>query len=167
MKGNYREKHCFTKTINGIEHFFAAYNGQSVEIDKDIYDCLRQSYNREWAIERKERRHRGSSYEHIVEDIESLDRHGRIPFNLICSSAEDVCMDALAQEDYHEMTVKLNEALDFLSEEEYSILMTYVNGSEDVTRLGIMFGVTKQDIYLRRKIIAKKIQKYLMEEKEA
>ena len=33
MKGNYREKHCFTKTINGIEHFFAAYNGQSVEID--------------------------------------------------------------------------------------------------------------------------------------
>lgn len=163
MKNTFRDRHCYAKKVNGQIRYYAVYGKDTVEINKEIYDFLKQSYEREWTLEKVERKHKAISYEQLVDDIESLDRHGTLPQALCCASAEAEFFDEIDLSDREELRAQIQEEILFLSNDDRLILETYDTGSEGVKEAALTLGISTRTIYNRRQRIAEDIATKLSE----
>lgn len=166
MKYAFRDRHCYAKKVNGQTHYYAVYGKDTVEINKEIYDFLKQSYEREWTLEKVERKHKAISYEQLVDDIESLDRHGTLPQALCCASAEAEFFEEIDLSDREELRAQIQEEILSLSEDDRLILETYDTGSEGVKEAAQTLGISTRTIYNRRQRIAEDIAMNLSEDSQ-
>ena len=164
MNGNYRDRHCYAKKMGDQTRYFAVYGKDTVEIEKEVYDCLQKSYAREWQLEKNERKHRAFSLDQLAEDIERLDHHGSMPAELLTPSAETFMMNLFHDHEHQQLINSITEAVEALSETERQIVMTFVGNTEDIHKAAVAVGVSDRQIYNRRKQIADRILAKLKQE---
>lgn len=162
MKSVYRNRHCFAKDVEGQTYYYAVYGKETVEVNKEIYDCLKQSYEHEWSLERTERNHKKLSYDQLIEDIALLDRHGKQPMILCCTSAEEEYINDIESCEKAALFSRLQEEIQCLCSEDQSILTTYMTGSKGVSQVAQSLGISERTIYNRRQRIAKQIRKKVL-----
>jgi len=162
MKSIYRNRHCFARDIEGQTHYYAVYGKETVEVNKEIYDCLQQSYEHEWSLERTERNHKELSYDQLIDDIALQDRHGKPPLILCYSSAEEEYLRDLESNEEERLLSRLHDEIQRLRSENQSIITTYITGSKGVNQVARDLGISERTVYNRRLRIAKKIGKKLL-----
>lgn len=162
MKSVYRNRHCFAKDVEGQTYYYAVYGKETVEVNKEIYDCLQQSYEHEWSLERTERNHKELSHDQLIDDIALLDRHGKQPLLLCCSSAEEEYLRDLESDEEARLLSRLHDEIQLLCSEDQSIIATYMIGSKGVNQVARALGISERTVYNRRLRIAKKIGKKLL-----
>ena len=164
MKDDYRNRHCYAKKDGDRTRYFAVYGKDTVEIEKDVYDCLRESYSREWQLEKIERKHKGPSLDQIVEDIEREDHHGKIPDELLVSSAEDVFMEGVSHNMYLSFLDRFSEQIESMPEDDRLVLMTFLGGPKEIAEVAEMLGIAYRTVYYRRVCLAEKLAAKLRKE---
>ncbi len=164
MNENYRDRHSYAKKMGDQTRYFAVYGKDTVEIEKEVYDFLQQSYAREWQLEKTERKHRAFSLDQLEEDIERFDHHGSVPTELLTPSAEAFMMNKFHDDEHQQLIKSFTEEVEALSETERQIVMTFVGNTEDIHKAASTVGVSDRQIYNRRKKIADRILAKLKQE---
>ena len=161
MKYTCRNRHCITKEVDGKTRLYAVYGKEEVEVNKEVYDYLKRSYEREWTLEKIERKHKGISYEQLLEDIDSADRHGKTPPKLCRVSAET---------EYFDETYEKVEQISFICDEvrklspnNQMIFETFLSGTDGVFRVSQLLGISERTVYNRRQRLAKQVGMKLSE----
>ena len=163
MERTFFKRHCYAKTEIGQTHYYAVYGKDTVEVNKDVYDCLKQSYEREWSLERLERKHKAFSLEQLAENIELTDRHGALPSELRFISAEDEFFNEVESCRIADMLSRFHEEIQSLSSEDRMILETFLTGIDGTYEAAHTLGISERTVYNRRQRLAKQIARKLME----
>ncbi len=163
MERTFFKRHCYAKTENGQTHYYAVYGKDTVEVNKDVFDCLKQSYEREWGLERIERKHKAFSFEQLAENIEMTDRHGALPSELQFISAEEEFFNEMESCNVADMLSRFHEEIRSLSSEDRLILETFLTGTDGAFEAAQILGVSERTVYNRRQRLAKQIARKLTE----
>ena len=164
MNGNHRNRHCFATKDGDQVRYFAVYGKITVEIQKDVFDCLWESYSREWQLEKIERKHKKMSIDQIIDDISQTERHGTIPDELLSPSAENIFMENCARKSHFLFLHRFMEKIADLPTEDRQVLMTFLQGSSEVSSTAKTLGIAERTVYYRRVCLAKKISVQLKKE---
>ena len=166
MERAFFKRHCYAKKEKGQTHYYAVYGKDTVEVNKDVYDCLKQSYEREWSLERLERKHKAFSFEQLAENIELTDRHGTLPSELRFISAEEEFFNEIESCNTADMLSRFHEEIRSHNFEDRLILETFLTGTDGAFEAAQTVGISERTVYNRRQRLAKKIAKHLTEEYE-
>ena len=99
---------------------------------------------------------------YCIEHIASLDRHGKQPMILCCTSAEEEYINDIESCEKAALFSRLQEEIQCLCSEDQSILTTYMTGSKGVSQVAQSLGISERTIYNRRQRIAKQIRKKVL-----
>ena len=163
MERTFFKRHCYAKTEDGQTHYYAVYGKDTVEISKEVYDCLKQSYEREWSLERLERKHKAFSFEQLAENIDLTDRHGALPSELHFISAEEEFFNEIDSCNIADMLSRFHEEIQSLGSEDRLILETFLTGTDGIFEAAQSLGISERTVYNRRQRLAKRIVKHLTE----
>lgn len=157
MNGNYRNRHCYAEKNGDQIRYYATYGKNTIEIEKDVFDCLSESYSREWQLEKIERKHKKLSLDQIIDNIAQMNHHGKIPNELLLPSAECVFMEKADYKSYLSFLRQFKEMVDCLSEEDKQILLTFLGGPAEISDTAKALGIAERTVYYRRNRLAEKL----------
>ncbi len=157
MNGNYRNRHCYAETNGDQIRYYAIYGKNTIEIEKDVFDCLSESYSREWQLEKIERKHKKLSLDQINDNIAQMNHHGKIPNELLLPSAEWIFMEKADYKSYLSFLRHFRETLDCLSEEDKRVLITFLGGPLIISDTAKALGIAERTVYYRRNRLAEKL----------
>lgn len=161
MNGNYRNRHCYAEKHGDQIRYYAIYGKDTVEIEKAVFDCLSESYSREWQLEKIERKHRKLSLDQINDNIAQMNHHGKIPNELLLQSAECVFMEKADYKSHLSFLRHFRETMDCLSEEDKQVLMTFLGGPAEISDTAKALGIAERTVYYRRNRLAEKLSALL------
>ena len=160
------DRHSYIRTINGIPHYFAYYEGQSIEVEKPVFRIINSSYRRDLYLEECEKEHFELSLEQLREDMIEADRHGAVPAECqVCSAEDSYCKGTDHTKDLT-LEQKVWDEITRLPEKEKKILLTFSAELDDdpVRSLAKELGMAVQSLYEQRKVIAKRVHNYVTNE---
>ncbi len=157
MNGNYRNRHCYAEKNGDQIKYYAKYGKNTVEIEKDVFDCLSESYSREWQLEKTERKHTKLSLDQINDNIAQMNHHGTIPNELLLPSAEYVFMEKVDYKSYLLFFQHFRESMNCLPEKDKRVLMTFLGGPLVISDTAKALGIAERTVYYRRNRLAEKL----------
>ena len=157
LNGNYRNRHCYAEKNGDQIKYYAKYGKNTVEIEKDVFDCLSESYSREWQLEKTERKHKRLSLDQINENIAEIDYHGTILKELTSPSAEYVFMEKINYKSRLLFLQHFRESMNGLSKEDRQVLMTFIGGAMKIGVAARTLGIAERTVYYRRNRLAEKL----------
>lgn len=161
MNGNYRNRHCYVEKNGDQIKYYAKYGKNTVEVEKDVFDCLSESYSREWQLEKIERKHKKLSLDQINENIAQMNHHGTIPTELLLPSAECVFMENVDYKSRLLFSKHFRESMNCLPEKDKRVLMTFLGGPLEISDTAKALGIAERTVYYRRNRLAKKLSAWI------
>ena len=157
MKARFISRHCYAKTENRRTAYYAYYRGQSVRIEKELFDFLNSSYSQERHKKETERKHACVSIDQLYDEMMRVDQHGIVLPSFRVGSAEEKFFDLQNAEEQSNMIAQMKEEIEHLSLEERELILSFVNESLIIEKLAKKYNITKRAIYYRRRKLADQI----------
>ena len=157
MKARFISRHCYVKTEYGRTAYYAYYGGQSVRIEKELYDFLNISYSQERHKKETERKHVCVSIDQLYDEMMQVDRHGIGLPSFRVESAEEKFFDLQNTEEQSNIIAQVKEEIEHLSLEERELILSFVNESSIIEKLAEKYNITKRAVYYRRRKLADQI----------
>lgn len=157
MSRGYENRHYYVKTENGITEYYAKYDGQSIRIEKELYDFLKSSYSQERELERSERRHKFVSIDQVLDSISQVDQHGTLLPAFQVDSAEKVFFNLDSPDRRKKMKELMMRKIACLPLEEQELLYSFGHDSSVLEKLADKYGITTRAMFYRRRKLADQI----------
>jgi len=155
MRKNLEARHCYLKTTSEGITYYAVYDGQSVRISKEIYDCLNESYSKERNLEVIERKHRAVSLDQLLEENSSSGGHSAISAQYQTISAEE----AYFQDRQKKLESFVWDEINKLDPDERALILSYLEKNAAISELAAKECISDRAAYYRRIKVARDIGK--------
>jgi len=164
MGRKYANRHYYVKTEDGITEYYAYYEGQSIRIEKKLYDFLKTSYSQERALERKERRNTLMYIDQIQSDISHDDRHGAVLPALQVRSAEEAFFNLDCIDKREKMKELMKQKVACLFPQEQELIYSFGHDSSVIENLAHKYGISTRAVFYRRRKLADQIADSVLED---
>ena len=155
------KRRAYRKLIDGKWHYFAVYEGKSLDVNKPIYGCVRKSYQDEDDQERSAREHCVSA-DQLKDNILQMDQHGTTPSCFQTCSAEEDGLEHMEHEGISVIFDLMWKEIDLLSDEDRELLLTFRSRNGEVDKFTEKYGIPERTAYYRRNQLAKRIREQLI-----
>ncbi len=164
MSRGFANRHYYVKTVNDNKEYYAKYNGQSIRIDKELYDFLKRSYSKERELERTERRHVAISIDQMHENISQCDRHGTVLSAFQVGSPENEFFDLDSPDKQEKLIELMKRNIASLPTEEQELIHSFGQESSAIEKLAEESGLTVRAMKYRRRKIADRVANSIIED---
>ena len=155
------KRRAYRKPIDGEWHYYAVYEGKSLDVSKPVYGCVKKTYQDEDDQERSARKHCVSA-DQLKENILQMDQHGTTPSCFQTCSAEDDGIEHMEHEDIRIIFDLMWKEIDLLSDEDRELLLTFRSRNGEIGKVADKYGIPERTAYYRRNLLAKRIREHLI-----